>query len=582
MSAQTAPQFAFLSQPPPPLHKKRPTPLPSPPGYPLPPIPVQATPVTRRRSSTFSSIAAWAAHVQPGSPAPRSPHRRLSTTSARRPSLTRLARRPSITHARAPSGSFAHIIDIDALDTPSAASNFELDLTAHGYTSLFVRLPKTPTTPSPLLRAYNAQHAKPAAAPAKAPLSASFAIANIPIPPVPQEPKRAPAHSKGGMKRFRSLTILRPKAKQAPAPAQPTTPAATSSQRAASIAQRKRSKYAHVRPPPPLANELALMQFADGGSLDANIKRVMEAQAKATAGHSAAPGGVGDVYRDAQGGVWWDADEEMEYAHLLEGDGDVGMDMDMVDMHWEEDFDMVDASEPVAAHIAAPATNPAANSTADKENLPVSLSRRTSLTSEDSDLDPKYLLPLPENEDPRLAPPDDRVLVSTTSKTNAKMSVLSLPARPRRRAAHLCKTGFLVDGVAWELPGPVPSSPRSPRSPTRSVGGMGVGQARPKGKARRRPAPLKLASSNITSSPVSRRPATPAAAAKPTVPSPQRLRNEFIADSFEPVPALPASLPVQHTSTTAVPASPVVSTISKATRHAKVRGFFGMGRKVGE
>jgi hypothetical protein len=49
------------------------------------------------------------------------------------------------------------------------------------------------------------------------------------------------------------------------------------------IAKQKRAKYAHVRPPP-LANELAMMEFADRGSLESHIKRVMEAQAKATAG----------------------------------------------------------------------------------------------------------------------------------------------------------------------------------------------------------------------------------------------------------------------------------------------------------
>jgi hypothetical protein len=42
----------------------------------------------------------------------------------------------------------------------------------------------------------------------------------------------------------------------------------------------------------------------------------MEAQAKAAAG-SGAQVGVADVYRDGDGGIWWDADEELEYTHLL-------------------------------------------------------------------------------------------------------------------------------------------------------------------------------------------------------------------------------------------------------------------------
>ena len=52
--------------------------------------------------------------------------------------------------------------------------------------------------------------------------------------------------------------------------------------------------YAHVRPPP-LANELAMMEFADGGSLESHIKRVMEAQAKATAGSGGLSVGIADV-----------------------------------------------------------------------------------------------------------------------------------------------------------------------------------------------------------------------------------------------------------------------------------------------
>jgi hypothetical protein len=95
------------------------------------------------------------------------------------------------------------------------------------------------------------------------------------------------------------------------------------------IAKHKKAKYAHLRPPP-LANDLALMQFADGGSMESHIKRVMEAQAKAVGGNGGGVGGggvgggVGDVYRDGQGGIWWDAEEEWEYAHLLGGEERVG------------------------------------------------------------------------------------------------------------------------------------------------------------------------------------------------------------------------------------------------------------------
>ena len=86
---------------------------------------------------------------------------------------------------------------------------------------------------------------------------------------------------------------------------------------AATIAQSKRAKYPR---PPPLANELALMQFADGGSVDSHVKRIMDAQARAATGQSTHTAGVSDVFRDATGTIWWDQDEEWEYTHLLARD----------------------------------------------------------------------------------------------------------------------------------------------------------------------------------------------------------------------------------------------------------------------
>ncbi|KAF9565852.1 hypothetical protein CPC08DRAFT_141749 [Agrocybe pediades] len=585
-TSATPAQFAFLSQPPPSIQKRRaalPSPPPCPPHSPPPP---PQTP----RSSAFANIANWAAHVQPGSPAPRSPQRRPSVSSSRRPSLTR---RPSISHSRARSGSFVHLVDTQSTATPSV-TNF--DLTNHGYTTLFVHLPKTPTTPSPYLRQYNQIHraGQPAALhpkPAAVPLSASgIAFAHIPIPPIPQE--NTTERKRKGMKRFRSLSILRPKAKVLqPAPASPTKTAvsvksavskskkgskplngsgpaptlpASKEAQAEVIAKRKRAKYAYVRPPPTLANELAIMQFADGGNLESHVKRVMEAQAKAAAG-SGASIGVADVYRDGEGGIWWDEDEELEYAHLLDGadshlrpkdamDVDTEANADM-DMDWEEFDDGNVYTEPFSTYV-----NPTtAHGSSNKENAdPEAPTRRSSLSTVDSDLDPKYLVPLPENEDPKLAPIDDRVLVSRRVG-GAGMSVLSLPARPRRRALHLCKPTFLVDVKAWEGPSsPIPtgqSSPtRSTASPTKHVVGGG-NATKLKGKARRRPAPLKLTppSSSSASRITTRRPSVsastpPAVVPASTVPSRvvpavklspggiERTRNEFIAASFAPEP----------------------------------------------
>jgi len=494
------------------------------------------------------------------------------------------------------------------------------DLTNHGYTSVFVHLPKTPTTPSPLLRQYNQIHraGQPASLhpkPAAVPLSASgFAFAHIPIPPIPQESNVE--RKRKGMKRFRSLSILRPKAKALqPTPASPTKTAASikstatgkvkksfksnaalntarapskdaqAESFAATIAKRKRAKYANVGPPPTLANELAIMQFADGGNMESHIKRVMEAQAKAAAG-SGASVGVADVYRDVNGGIWWDADEELEYAHLLGGVIDshpqakdamvVDTDAD-VDMDWEEFDDGNAPAEPFSTHYNPPMGH-------NKENAdPEAPTRRSSLSTVDSDLDPKYLVPLPENEDPKLAPIDDRVLVSRRIG-GAGMSLLSLPARPRRRAMHLCKPTFLVDVQAWEVP-PSPTSPAvlpptGLSSPTRSVMPkhvVGGSAMKLKGKARRRPAPLKLGPTRIaTTRQYSISASTPlplpAPAVIPTVKlSPggiERTRNEFIADSFAPEPQAAAvfvdSIPRPSTGTDVQSNSMAISLSSRA------------------
>ena len=141
---------------------------------------------------------------------------------------------------------------------------------------------------------------------------------------------------------------------------------------AVSIAKRKRSNYAHVCPPPPLANDLALMQFTGGGNIETHIKRVMEKQAKATGGSRGMVVGVADVYRASNGGIWWDADEEVEYAHLLEGIDKVRAEADADVAFWE--------------HFETPA-----------ERIPLTCrpDRRPSSDSgsSTSDLDLKYLIP---------------------------------------------------------------------------------------------------------------------------------------------------------------------------------------------
>lgn len=327
--------------------------------------------------------------------------------------------------------------------------------------------------------------------------------------------------------------------------------------------------------------------------MESHVKRVMEAQAKAAAGTGATIG-VADVYRDGKGGLWWDQDEELEYEHLLGGSDVVvkfdraGEDVD--EMDWEE-FDDTNGAEPLAPFLIHQRPAQAAHASEDKEN---DISRRSSVSTQDSDLNPAYLLPLPENEDPRSAALEDRVLASR-SIGGPGMSVLSLPSRPRRAAKHLCKPTFLVDVAAFGPRSPTAAtSKRSPLSPSFGSKSSNSATTKPRGTARRRPAPLKLATSNSTAGVVARRlshtrsrtrsnsasgavsavqpaPALPAV----SVTSPgavERTRREFIENSFNPTPS-----PAAH----ADPASTVPVERSRAAKPSRLgmRGFFTLARR---
>ncbi|KAF8166626.1 hypothetical protein K438DRAFT_1730731 [Mycena galopus ATCC 62051] len=464
--------FNFLAKPP---QKARPTqPLPVPPVQVLLPI----TTPSRRRSN--SAIASWAAKVQPGSPPPRSPRRRPSTSSSRRPSIC--SRRPSISHGQARDGSSFILVDTPTTATHRKTPSVkEFDLTDLGYSSVFVHFPVTPSTPSPFVQ----------------PKSAVYA--HIPIPPIPASP---PAKARRGLKHFRSLSALtRSRAKSVSSmPATPAVPKSAKAQFfAVSIAKRKKAQYKFVRPAP-LANELAMMQFADGGSLESHAKRVMAHQAK-----SAGPGvGVGEIFRDGNGGLWWDEDEEWEYAHLLAGEERLVAGAN--DMQWVQ-FDEQD-----------------------KEND--ELERRGSVSTQDSDLDARYLV----------QPAEDEEMVNFVPLTLRRpgMSVLALPSRPRRAAKHLHKPEFLVDAAF--------GAPRSPKFTPPS---------KPKGSARRRPAPLNFKLVRM---------------AAPAVVPTGDVRKDFLASSFAPAPATapppPPPIPVSPLSPSSFMQRPrrlsITSTASKA------------------
>ncbi|KAF9233845.1 hypothetical protein BU15DRAFT_66217 [Melanogaster broomeanus] len=478
IKAEQVPSYPFLAYPPPPQKKRPNQPPPSPPSFPKsqPSLPAPVTCGPRRRSSTLNAIASWAARVQPGSPASLSP--RSPRSPRRRPSIGR-GRRPSITSIRATSGSFLNIAPTPttAYGTTPSVRDFKADLTTVGYTSVFLQLPNTPISATVSLAV------KP---------RSPEAGKNITVPPVP-----SPTCKPRGFTRFRSLSVLRSRGRsKSTGPSSPTKMKAKAAASSAAIVKRKKAKYA-LRPAP-LANELALMQFADGGSMNDNIRRVMEAQAKAAGGN-----GVADVYRDGEGGVWWDQEEEWEYAHLL-AEGERGNAHGTGDLQW--------------VTFGGDSSPSVPRDEGDE--------RRGSVSTQDSDLDPRYIVQPADQLDT-----DDLIMFGSAlaplATRKPAMSVLALPARPRRAAKHLRKPDFLVDAAFGRIPG----SPKSPKFATSTFAGASA--SKPKGQARRRPAPLKLS----PPSPALKRPTNSPAYT-------DKVRKDFFDTSFEPVlPVTPSCAP---------------------------------------
>ncbi|CAL1713182.1 unnamed protein product [Somion occarium] len=521
-TARKTPVYPFLSQPPP--QKRRPTqPLPSPPTSVCAPV------IGRRRSATTSAITAWVAEVIPGSPAPYSPRRSPSSfCSSRRPSLSRsIGRRPSITSVRVSSASFLHFSDSPTTAsriaiTPSVKDFTTADLALVGYTSVFVQIPQTPMS---------------AGAPARRRLSPQHIL------PIPVSPVKGATKS---LKHFRSLTSLKParrtRSRSNAAPPTPPLPslakAAMDAKKAhaassAAVAKNKKSKYAKFRPPP-LANELALAQLMDGGKLGDHVTRFAEAHAKA-AGAVKVDGqlvGVGDVWRDGEGGIWRDQDEEWEYAHLLGGDEDFCMG----EVQWVE-----------------------FSSEADKDG--VLDERRESTSTQDSDLSTRFAMKTEGNSQDDLAAFGGD-LVSTV-RIKPGMSVLAIPSRSRRTAKHLRKPEFLLN--AFPVPLTPPGLPRTPSSP-RFASGAGRAVIRPKGKGRRRPAPLKL----MPPSPAFKCPTNPE--------DTEVVRKDFLEDSFAPEPqVIAAPYPEQH-GRAGVPIA--VKAATQKSTALQLKGFFrAMGGK---
>ncbi|KAI0630891.1 hypothetical protein C8Q77DRAFT_1135848 [Trametes polyzona] len=560
-TAPATPAYAFLAYPPP--QKKRPTqPLPSPPA---PRLPSCAPSYPRRRSATTSAVAAWVAAVHPGSPAPRSPRRRSSISSARRSSGGSpciASRRPSINAGTPHSASF-----LSFSETPTTGSrivitpsikDFRPDLTTVGYTSVFVHFPETPRSAT----VFTSKTRPPLSPQRVAPRSPS-----------------SPVKAGKGLKSFRSLSALRPTRRVRsksitmrgpPSPPlnmsiqakkSPTQSKASRAQTSAAVSASKKSKYAKFRPPP-LATELALAQLADGGSIEDHIRRFAEAQAKAGGAVERTRDGrlvgVSDVYRDGAGGVWRDQDEEWEYAHLLGGD-----------QEWCGSEDSwVRFGSPTKARKASVVTS-------ESDDV-----RRGSVSSQDSDLDPRYAMRA-EDERDDLAGFGSALAPACARRPG--MSVLAIPARTRRTAKHLRKPEFLLDAF------PVPASPTGPppHAAAQAVQTTRERQlAAAANKQRKRPAPLTL----TPPSPAFKCPTNPLDA--------EQVRDDFLASSFAPAHHAPARHARTHTHTQlpVVPASPrgaemaaaAPSTIAAKKPSAKpvaknVRGFLrAMGVKKGD
>ena len=164
------------------------------------------------------------------------------------------------------------------------------------------------------------------------------------------------------------------------------------------------------------------MQFVDGGSEDANARKLLLQN-----GESA--------YRDEKGAIWWDADEELEYAHLL-------------------------ASE-------EPLTAASSSSTDAAENWI-------------------------RFEGPGGEQPSTQILEATqVPQTNPGLSVLCLPSRPRR---GLGKPTFLLDTNMM-----APFAPKSPTgTPTNTTTPSSMTGGSSSKSERRRPAPLVLGTMSNT------------------------------------------------------------------------------------
>ena len=208
-------------------------------------------------------------------------------------------------------------------------------------------------------------------------------------------------------------------------------------------------------------------------------------------------------------------DDEWEFAPLL-----------LVDSTGADDGEWEDFDGPTTAAFpdTAAALQPGSAFTMQ------SRSESASAYSHESDLASPYALPQPHDERSagRATPPLPDSANTGSSSTTPGLSLLAIPARSQRKAAHLRKASYVTELEAFTAPKTPISPGTAPMLPT------------PKGPARRRPAPLNIPE--------------PPTAARFSTSSPldlQLVRAAFIAQSYAParrppsgdVGAVPRRLP---------------------------------------
>ena len=532
LEIDAAPKFAFLALPPPPKKKRAAVNN----AFRAPTSPVN-------RSNT---ILAWAETVHPGSPPPMTPASGVSLPRStsyvasphfqgfRRSSLTH--RSISSTRSRIPSASFLHFADVPRTPghpipaTPLPA-DAKFDFAAFGYASIFVDVAvSTPVTPDiykpkPLARLPSRHNATTGSVPTT-PVTKTTGMFKRLLGNKPKTTKsQAKAQTKGG------------KADVDPAISDhPSVPHKKRSkhteQSSSEIEKKKREVYAAALPPT-VEQEARMRQVMEGGSLEYNIRKVMEEKAKregtavkvTLAEGTKVVEGVEAAYRDAQGGVWWAQEEEWEFAHLLAGkrvpvsarcvDSEGWVTFDNLKSKKEDDrddftdFSSLPSSKCTDLHCARPLLI--------LDDSTEQLVRQR--TKRSSSVVGSIVLPSP----------------SKPSKI-----ILAIPSRPTR-AKHL-QPGFLRDVVA--VP-PTPSTasahsqasshPRSPSRVTRFVvgGGSSSGPVRrqrsrsrsvPRKQRKPAPPPLKIV------------PLGPATKLAVNVEPEDDGRRLFLEDSFRPDP----------------------------------------------